>query len=120
MKTHQTRVIVDESQVPEGYIRLKNLTEKYSDTERKRVSSAHSEGRVRAVKIMRTTNDRTGATYVHKEDAEKFLMERKKVEIQIEPKSSESEEINLLRRIASAQDQAILILLRMEKIWKSE
>jgi hypothetical protein len=133
---YQTRVISDESQVPNGFVRLKELAEKYSDTDRKKLSDAHNNGKIRAVKIMRTVNDRTGATYLHAEDAERFLKGRaKRTEENLAGASwpmgmsehqyvaylsRESALIELARRIADAQEKAVTILARMESLWESK
>ena len=117
---HQTRVISDESQVPQGYIRLKDLADKYSETDRKKLSDAHNDGHIRAVKIMRTVNDRTGATYVHEGDAEAYLRGRiQKREMKTEKRESGDALVVELRRIADAQEKTVEILGRIEEIWKS-
>jgi len=116
---YQTRVISDESQVPAGYTRLKELGEKYSDSERKKLSDAHKNGLVRAVKIMRTVTDRTGATYVNSEDAEQYITSRRKREPQAVKDDGRDALIYEMRRIAEAQEKAVEILGRLEGIWSA-
>jgi hypothetical protein len=116
---YQTRVIANESQVPEGYVRLKELAEKYSDNDRKKLSEAHNNGHVRAVKIMRTVNDRTGATYVHEGDADAFLTGKMKRDVKPDKADANQALVVELRRIADAQEKTVEILGRLEAIWKS-
>ena len=66
-----TKVITDESQVPEGYVRICDISP--SNTEQKRISEAHQEGLIAAVKLMRSTRDTVGPVWVHKESAVELL-----------------------------------------------
>lgn len=69
MPTYTTRVITDESQVPEGYVRLKE----WGSPEQQHISKAHQGGLIPAVKLMRNITDTHGPTWVDKEKAEEFL-----------------------------------------------
>ncbi len=70
-----TKVITDESQVPEGYVRICEISP--SNTEQKRISEAHQEGLIAAVKLMRSTRDTVGPVWVHKEAAVELLRRHK-------------------------------------------
>jgi hypothetical protein len=61
---YQTKVITDERQVPAGYISMVEVREKHGESLAKKLSDAHKEGKVPAVKLMRTINDRSGAVWV--------------------------------------------------------
>lgn len=61
---YQTKVITDERQVPAGYISMVAVREKHGETVAKKLSDAHKAGKVPAVKLMRTINDRSGAIWV--------------------------------------------------------
>ena len=69
---HKTKVITHKSQVPRGYVRLRDLRGTYGKSKCNRISEAHQSGSIRAVKIMRTVNSQNGAVYVCMEDVEKF------------------------------------------------
>jgi hypothetical protein len=62
MKKFKTRVITEESQVPAGFKRICEIT--HSLTEQKQLSDAHTDGRIEAVKLMRSTNERGGPVWV--------------------------------------------------------
>ena len=66
-----TKVITDESQVPEGYVRICDISP--SNTEQKRISEAHQDGLISAVKLMRSTRDTVGPVWVHRESAVELL-----------------------------------------------
>lgn len=61
---YQTKVITAESQVPAGYISMVDVREKHGETVAKKLSDAHKAGKVPAVKLMRTINDRSGMVWV--------------------------------------------------------
>jgi hypothetical protein len=68
------KVITDESQVPEGYVPLSRWGA--DKTTHKRLSDAHSDDRLPAVKLMRTTSEaQTGKVWVHEESAIRLLAE---------------------------------------------
>lgn len=73
-KHHSTRFITEESQVPAGYVPLAS----FDSTSRlhRALCKAHSEGKVRAVKLVRHEGDiKTGPVWLHAGDAEKFCDE---------------------------------------------
>lgn len=67
----RTKVITDESQVPAGWKRISALAD--SITEQKKLSDAHTEGVIEAVKLMRSIEDKTGPVWVDPNDARKVL-----------------------------------------------
>ena len=71
MKKYRTKVITDESQVPAGYKRISALAD--SITDQKKLSDAHTVGLIEAVKLMRSTDDRTGPVWVDAEAAKRVL-----------------------------------------------
>lgn len=71
MKKHKTKVITDESQVPSGFKRISVLAD--SLTDQKKLSDAHTDGLIAAVKLMRSTEDRTGPVWVDAEAAARVL-----------------------------------------------
>lgn len=71
MSKYKTRVITDESQVPEGWKRYHEITE--SPTQQKRLSDAQTEGLIEAVKLMRSPDDRTGPVWVRPDQAASIL-----------------------------------------------
>ena len=78
---HTTRIITDESQIPDGFVPVSHFREngfvQRWPTIAKAISDAHSLGRVRAVKLCCTLGDlKTGPVYVHEGDAAAFLAAR--------------------------------------------
>jgi len=78
---HTTRIITDESQIPDGFVAVSHFREngfvQRWPTIAKAISEAHSLGRVRAVKLCCTLGDlKTGPVYVHEGDAAAFLAAR--------------------------------------------
>lgn len=71
MRKHKTKVITDESQVPAGFKRISSLAD--SLTDQKKLSDAHTDGIIAAVKLMRSTEDRTGPVWVDAEAARRVL-----------------------------------------------
>ena len=71
MGKFKTKVITDESQVPAGFRRIAALADSLSD--QKRLSDAHTDGVIAAVKLMRSTDDRTGPVWVDAEAAARVL-----------------------------------------------
>ena len=137
---HTTRIINDVSQVPQGWIRLKAYTQTHGGSVRRLLSRAHYEGKVRAMKIMKTPYDSHGAVFVEPNDAKEFienLREMKRLSVhsksnqskqlqlldamkfEDEVRSTESSIITELKRIADAQEQTVAILNRLESIWKN-
>lgn len=77
---YATKIINDVSQVPEGYKRLAEVAPR--DTREGKIihkflSDAHTDGQVRAVKLVRTTAEfRLGCVFIHVADAEEFIRYR--------------------------------------------
>ena len=71
MKKFKTKVITEESQVPHGFRRISSLAD--SLTDQKKLSDAHTDGFIAAVKLMRSTEDRTGPVWVDAEAAREVL-----------------------------------------------
>jgi hypothetical protein len=71
MSRFKTKVITDESQVPDGFKRISVLAD--SPANQKKLSDAHTNGVIAAVKLMRSTDDRTGPVWVHVDDARRVL-----------------------------------------------
>lgn len=71
MKKFRTKVITDESQVPAGFKRICEITQ--SLTEQKQLSDAHTDGRIEAVKLMRSTTERGGPVWVDSDGARRVL-----------------------------------------------
>lgn len=70
---YKTRVITDESQVPDDFVRLKEYAETHDEYTRRKISEAHIDGLVRAVKLMRSPDDSTGPVWIHRGDAESII-----------------------------------------------
>ena len=69
---YETQIILDEKQVPHGFVPLSDFD--VSSAEHKRLSEAHNSGSIRAVKVARTLGQvRNGRVWVSKEDADNFL-----------------------------------------------
>ena len=71
MRKFKTKVITEESQVPHGFRRISSLAD--SLTDQKKLSDAHTDGFIAAVKLMRSTEDRTGPVWVDAEAAREVL-----------------------------------------------
>lgn len=71
MRKYKTKVITDESQVPAGFKRISSLAD--SLTDQKKLSDAHTDGLIEAVKLMRSTDDRTGPVWVDAQAAAHVL-----------------------------------------------
>jgi hypothetical protein len=71
MKRYRTKVITAESQVPHGFKRICEITQ--SLVEQKQLSDAHTDGRIEAVKLMRSTTERGGPVWVDAAAARRFL-----------------------------------------------
>jgi hypothetical protein len=71
MRRFKTKVITDESQVPQGFKRISLLAD--SLTDQKKLSDAHTDGFIAAVKLMRSTEDRTGPVWVDAKAAREVL-----------------------------------------------
>lgn len=71
-KVGQTRFIVHESQVPEGYVPLTAVTRRDTQAEinfLRRACDAHNRGEIRAVKLVRSAGEvKTGRVWVHSGD----------------------------------------------------
>jgi hypothetical protein len=69
-----TKVISDTKDVPHGYVRLSEITKDVTDA--KRLSDAHDQGDIPAVKLIRTTGEiKTGPVWVCEKSARDFLAE---------------------------------------------
>jgi hypothetical protein len=75
MSKFQTKVITDESQVPQGWMRVSQLCESLAD--QRKLSEAHTDGLIPAVKLMRSVNDRGGPVWVSPDDARLVLQSEK-------------------------------------------
>ena len=75
----KTKVIIEESQVPAGWVRISELAK--SNTDQKRLSDAHAAGALPAVKLMRSIDDRTGPVWVCPAEAAKILERPKRVSV---------------------------------------
>ena len=71
-----TKVITDESQVPEGFVRICEISP--SNTDQKRISEAHQDGFIAAVKLMRSVRDTVGPVWVDKQAAVELLEVQKR------------------------------------------
>jgi hypothetical protein len=71
---HSTKVITDESQVPAGYVRICDVTP--DATLQRRISHAHMDGTIQAVKLMRSVKDTVGPVWVERAGALKLLETR--------------------------------------------
>ena len=135
---HTTKIINDVSQVPQGWVRLTAYRETHDGSIRRLLSRAHYEGKVRAVKIMKTPYDSHGAVFVEPNDANQFIQnldEMKRLSVHSKPNQSKKLQlpsikfddqfrsdggiITELKRIAEAQEQTVAILNRLESIWKN-
>jgi hypothetical protein len=65
---HKTAVITKETDVPAGYVPIASFREVHGDAMATKMSHAHKDGFVRAVKLMRTADDRGGPVWVHQDD----------------------------------------------------
>ncbi len=70
---HKTAVITKESDVPEGYVPITRFRELHGDAMATKMSHAHKDGFIRAVKLMRTADDRSGPVWVHQDDWQAYL-----------------------------------------------
>jgi len=108
---HVTRVITDESQVPDGYVRISDLAPDLN-TSVKSLSKLHVDGLVPAVKLMRTAKDLFGPVWVDREIAVKAIRSvaarvRQDISTMFDtpPQSDAAERaVSLLERIASSLD----------------
>ena len=103
-----TKVITDESQVPEGYVRICEISP--SNTEQKRISEAHQDGLIAAVKLMRSTRDTVGPVWVHKESAVELLRRHKEratlgLPVASVPASADPELLSVLLRLTLAVER---------------
>jgi hypothetical protein len=71
MNKFKTKVITNESQVPAGFTRISELASSLRD--QKKLSDAHTDGLIEAVKLMRSIDDRTGPVWVDAAAAAKVL-----------------------------------------------
>ena len=73
MGRFKTKVITDEAQVPKGFVRIASVADSLAD--QKRLSDAHSDGLLEAVKLMRSIDDKHGPVWVDARAAESFLQD---------------------------------------------
>jgi hypothetical protein len=71
-----TKVITEESQAPQGYIRICEMARGNEEMARQ-ISRLHNSGAVPAVKLMRSVQDRTGPVWVCKKTVEAMLQSEK-------------------------------------------
>jgi hypothetical protein len=71
---HKTRIITDESQVPDGFVNMRSYSGG-DESFRRLMSKWHITGLVPAYKLMRTVDDRTGPVWVCKESVDRALAE---------------------------------------------
>ena len=76
MAGHRTRLIIDPTDIPDGFVQIARLA--HSRTEAVWLSRAHSTGVISAVKLARYASDRTGKVYVDSEQALSLLEERRR------------------------------------------
>lgn len=130
---HKIMVITKESDVPTGYVKLKDLeTEHGSNTARRILRTTHS-GKIRAVKLMRSSEDKGGPIWVCGEDVIAYLKECEKpqaaqtVDTQNQKQQSDHEgrqnpaEPDVLaeiQKIATGQQQIIEKLSYLEREWR--
>lgn len=72
-KAYSTRVITDPSQVPAGYVSLSELRARHRKRWADDVSQLHVAGRIPAVKLMRTADDKLGPVWLDGGAAEALL-----------------------------------------------
>jgi hypothetical protein len=73
----KTRVITDANQVPAGYIPMADLCKLHGEPAARALSDAHTQGKVQALKLMRTPNDRSGPVWLEERGANKVVQANK-------------------------------------------
>lgn len=84
---HKTAVITKESDVPAGYVPMTRFRDVHGDAMATKMSHAHKDGFIRAVKLMRTADDRSGPVWVHQDDWLAYLKST-------EPQQQQQERLN--------------------------
>lgn len=74
---HAIRIVTDESQVPERFLRLREYEVKFGKTTACALSKAANDGDVASVKLMRTTTDIRGPIFICEDSAMDFMEARK-------------------------------------------
>jgi hypothetical protein len=104
MSKFQTKVITDESQVPQGWMRVSQLCESLAD--QRKLSEAHTDGLIAAVKLMRSVNDRGGPVWVSPDDARLVLQSEKP-----EPSKKFSADPPTAALMSSRQAESVIVAL---------
>ena len=73
----KTRVITDAAQVPAGFISMAELCKTHGEPTARALSDAHTQGKVQAVKLMRTPNDRSGPVWLEQRGANEIVQANK-------------------------------------------
>jgi hypothetical protein len=102
------RIITSEDDVPDGWVRIADLTD--SSTDAKILSDAHTNGELDAVKLIRTTSEiRTGPVWVDAVAARALLSRcQAKRDAGMRPEQAEGQSIDL------TQYEAMRTLQRIE------
>jgi hypothetical protein len=104
MGKFQTKVITDESQVPPGWMRVAQLCESLAD--QKKLSDAHTDGFIPAVKLMRSVNDKSGPVWVSPDDARLILQSDK-----LEPAKKFAADAAAAALMSSRQAESVIVAL---------
>lgn len=128
-----TKVIVDESDVPEGFIKLTAFKELIGFEKYRLLGKIYQSQGIPSCKLMRTTNDRTGPVFVHETIALEVMGKICQVEEKKDPldrlistpsdkvtssKTNEPEVVELLEKLVRQNAEIIGALGAMLKIWK--
>ncbi len=73
----KTRVITDASQVPAGFVPMADLCRTHGEPTARALSDAHTQGKVQALKLMRTPNDRSGPVWLEQRGANEIVQANK-------------------------------------------
>jgi len=112
MRRFKTKVITDESQVPDGFKRISVLADSLAD--QKKLSDAHTDGVIAAVKLMRSTDDRTGPVWVDADAAHQVLSGDKPKAKAKQPSDLQYESVcESLADIASGMGYVVQLLERL-------
>lgn len=105
MKTrHQTRFIQEESQVPPGYVAMRDFGVDGADY--KAVARAQKNGLVRAMKLVRHEGElKNGVVWVHKGDADEYLRSLSSADCEEQLTEEQPAAAKAVIIAAAAQDQ---------------
>lgn len=73
----KTRVITDAGQVPVGFVSMADLCRTHGEPTARALSEAHTQGKVQAVKLMRTPADRSGPVWLEPHGANTIVQANK-------------------------------------------